>query len=208
MIIATRVVLLSRSVHRAVAVAVVLWVVAAATGRRSLEIDLSARWPPAKLPVVELCVVLGATLLALVMRPRFWEWDRTSGARRPRVVAAASAVMGIVLPVLCVPAVVPWLPVNTPWMWVLANAVILSSVVHLLAPLSTALVGGGVVLLSWLGLGVVMNVAPGVWVPLSSYQDPEGHWALAAVLSVAAVTIHMRTCGRTAWAQRRHSKEQ
>lgn len=208
MSVATRLGLLSRSAHHAVAATVVLWGVAAATGRRSLEIDLSARWPPTKLPVVELYVILGATMLALVTRPRFWEWDRISGGRRPRVVAAVAAATGIGLPALCVPAVVPWLPAGTSWTWVLANAVGMSAAVLLLAPLLTALAGGGIVLLSWLGFGVVMNVAPGVWVPLSSYREPEGNWVLATALALAAVTIHARTCGRSAWAHRRVSQDQ
>jgi hypothetical protein len=82
---------------------------------------------------------------------------------------AAIAAAGIGLSALCVPAVVPWLPAGTSWSWVLANAVTLSASVYLLAPLLTPLAGGGIVLLCWLGFGVVTNVAPGVWSPLSSY---------------------------------------
>lgn len=205
---AIRVALVSRAAHHAAIVTVALWVIAAATGRRSLEIALSARWPPTKLPVVELCAILGATLLALVTRPRFWEWDRTSGGRRSRMVAAVAATAGIVLPALCVPAVVPWLPAGTSWTWVLANAVPVSAAVQLLAPLLTPLAGGGIVLVCWLGLGVVTNLAPGAWSPLNSYQQPENNWVLTVVLMLAAVTVHARTCGRTTWAHRQTGKEQ
>lgn len=208
MITAIRVALVSRAAHHAAIVTVALWVIAAATGRRSLEIDLSARWPPTKLPVVELCAILGATLLALVTRPQFWEWDRTSGGRRPRMVAAVAAMAGIVLPALCVPAVVPWLPADTSWTWVLANAVTLSAAVQLLAPLLTPLIGGGIVLVCWLGFGVAANLAPGAWSPMNSYQEPESNLVLTVVLMLTAVTVHARTCGRTTWAHRQTGKEQ
>lgn len=212
MISVVRVALLSRSAHWVALTALVMWVVAAVTGRRSVEIDLSAYGPATKLPIVELCAILGATVLAILTRPQFWEWDRIGssaiGSRRPRVVAFVAAAAGIVLPALCVPAVVPWLPADTPWAWVLSNALIMSATVQLLAPLLTPLAAGTIAMLSWLTFGLITNLAPGAWVPLSSYQDTDGNWILVTALITAALAVHTRTCGRTAWAYRRFAKEQ
>lgn len=208
MIYIARVVLHSRAAHWVVLTMLVMGAVAAATGRRSLEIDLSAQFPPTKMPVVELCTVLSATLLAILIRPRFWEWDRlAAGGRRSRAVAAAAALAGIVLPALCVPAVVPWLPPATPWGWVLANALLLSTTVQLLTPLLTPLAAGALAVLSWLGYGLTMNLAPDVWLPIATYRDPTSNWVIVAVLIVAAIVLHTRTCGRIAWAHRQFGKE-
>jgi hypothetical protein len=195
MIYIARVVLHSRSAHWVVLTMLVMGAVAAATGRRSLEIDLSAQFPPTKMPVVELCTVLSATLLAILMRPRFWEWDRLAAG-------------GIVLPALCVPAVVPWLPAGTPWGWVLANALLLSTTVQLLTPLLNPLAAGTLTVLSWLSYGLTMNLAPHVWLPIATYRNPDGNWTVVGVLVIAAIVLHTRTCGRTAWAHRQFAKEQ
>lgn len=208
MIYIARVVLHSRATHWVALTMLVMWAVAAATGRRSLEIDLAARFPPTKMPVVELCAILSATVLAILMRPRLWEWDRlAAGGRRSRAVAAGAGFAGIVLPALCVPAVVPWLPPATPWSWVLANALLLSSTVQLLAPLLSPLAAGGLAVLSWLGYGLTMNLAPHVWLPISTYRDPDGNWTVVAVVVIATIVLHTRTCGRTAWAHRQFGKE-
>lgn len=212
MISNTRVILRSRAAHWVAVTTLLMWAVAAVTGRRSLEIDLSARFPPTKLPVVELCTVLSATLLAILMRPRLWEWERiAAGGHRPiraRTVAAVAAVTGIVLPALCVPAVVPWLPAATPWGWVLANALIMSATVQLLTPLLSPLTAGGLAVLAWLSYGLVLNLAPQVWLPVSTFRDPDGNWMLVTVLIIAATVFHARTCGRTARAHRIFGKDQ
>jgi hypothetical protein len=212
MISNARVILRSRAARWVAVTTLLMWAVAAVTGRRSLEIDLSARFPPTKLPVVELCTILSATLLAILTRPRLWEWDRiAAGGHRPiraPVVAAVTAVAGIVLPALCVPAVVPWLPAVTPWGWVLANALIMSATVQLLTPLLSPLAAGGLAVLAWLSYGLVLNLAPQVWLPVSTFRDPDGNWMLVIVLIIAAIVVHARTCGRTAWAHRIFGKDQ
>lgn len=199
----------SRAAGGVMVAAVAMWAVAAAIGRRSLEIDLSAVNPPTKMPVVEAIACLGATVVAILTRPRFWEFDRVAICpSRPRAVAGASAVIGIVVPALCVPAVVPWLPTGSSWSWVAANAVIVSAAVQLIAPLLSPLTAGAITLVGWLGSGLVMNLAPQVWVPLSDYRDPVGSWGLAVVLGAAAVALHVSTCGRTGWAHHRFAMDQ
>lgn len=212
MIAVARVVLHSRAAHWVAVTTLVMWAVAAVTGRRSLEVDLSARFPPTKLPVVELCTILAATLLAILMRPRLWEWDRIAAGghrpTRPRAVAAVAASAGIALPALCVPAAVPWLPAETPWGWVMANALIMSATVQLLTPLLSPLAAGGLAVVAWLSYGLVLNLAPQIWLPVSTYREPNGNWAVVTVLVIAAIVLHARTCGRIPWAHRVFAKEQ
>jgi hypothetical protein len=51
----------------------------------------------------------------------------------------------------------------------------------------------------------VLAVVP--WLPVAYYRDRDGRWIPAALLVVAAVTVHTTTCGTTAWAHRRFHKE-
>lgn len=192
----------SRSGGWALLAALGMWIVAVAIGRRVVEIDLSAVFPPTKLVVVEVCVIVTATLLAIVTRPRFWEWDRVARGPRARVVAGVVAASVVGLSGSCVPVVVPWLPARTAWMWVLANGVVLGSVVVLLAAFLTPLLAGVVTAVLWFGTGLTANLAPWVWVPLAYYREQNPHWVVAGVLVVVAVGVHAGTCGMTAWARR------
>lgn len=203
----TRVLLLSRSGHWVLLAAVAMWVLAAVIGRRAIEIDLSAAFPSTKLVVVELCVVVTATVIAILTRPRFWEWDRIARGARPRAVAGSVAAAVIVLSALCVPAVVPWLPAGASWAWVLANALVLSATVLLLSALLDPLLAGAATVALWFGAAVATNLAPGVWLPLASYHDQNGRWAIAVVLVVVAVAVHAGTCGTTTWAHRQFDRE-
>lgn len=198
----TRVLLRSRSAQWVLLTTVAMWVLAAIIGRRAIEIDLSPTFPPTKLVVVEVCVVTTATVLVILMRPRFWEWDRIARGARSRVMAGVVAVAAIVLSASCVPAVVPWLPADASWTWVLANALVLSATVTVLAPLINPLLAGVVTAVLWFGGAVTRNLAPEVWLPLADYRDQDGHWAVAAALVVVAVTVNAGTCGLTTWAHR------
>jgi hypothetical protein len=201
-----RVVLLSRTGQWALIAAAGMWLAAIAIGRAALEVDLSPTFPPTKVVVVEMCVVVAATLLGIVTRPRFWEWDRVARGHRAKVLAGVVAATVIGCAVLCVPALVPWLPDGTPWGWVFANALVLAAFVVLLTPFLSALVAGGVTLALWFAAAVVANLAPAVWLPLAYYRGHDPSWAVAAALVVAAVAVHVRTCGMTAWAHRQFER--
>ncbi|MGH3878999.1 MAG: hypothetical protein ACRDSK_18370 [Actinophytocola sp.] len=203
----TRVLLASRSAQWVLLAAVAMWALAVAIGRRALEIDLSATFPPTKPAVVELCGVVTATLLAILTRPRFWEWDRIARGARPRAVAAAVAASVIGLSALCVPAVVPWLPAGASWTWVLANVLALGATVLLLTPLCNPLLAGAVTVVAWFAAAVTANLAPGVWLPLADYGVQSGRWAVAGALVVTAVLVHAGTCGKTSWAHRQFDAE-
>jgi hypothetical protein len=201
-----RLVLLSRSGQWGLLAAVGMWVVAVGIGRAALEIDLSSTFPPTKIVIVELCAIVSATLLAIVTRPRFWEWDRVAREARARVLAGVVAASVIGLAALSVLVVVPWLPANATWGWVFANAFVLSAFVVLLAPFVSALFAGGVTLVLWFGCAVTTNLAPVVWLPLAYYRGQEPSWGVAIGLVVVAVAVHAWTCGMSAWAHRQFER--
>jgi hypothetical protein len=183
-----------------------MWVVAVGIGRAALEIDLSPTFPPTKIVIVELCAIVSATLLAIVTRPRFWEWDRVAREARARVLAGVVAASVIGLAALSVLVVVPWLPANATWGWVFANAFVLSAFVVLLTPFVSALFAGGVTLVLWFGSAVTANLAPAVWLPLAYYRGQEPSWGVAVGLVVVAEAAHAWTCGMSAWAHRQFER--
>ena len=201
------VLLRSRSAHWVLLTTVAMCALAAVTGRYAMEIDLSARFPPTKTVLVELCVIVTATLLSLLTRPQFWEWDRIANGARPRAVAGMVAATTIVLSTLCVPAVVPWLPDGASWTWVLANSLVLSATVQLVTALLNPLFAGAVTLMLWLCGAITANLAPHVWLPLAYYRDQSGRWLVAAIVVAVTITVHIGTCGTTAWAHRQFAKE-
>ena len=201
-----RVVLLSRSGQWGLVAALGMWVVAVGIGRATFEMDLSPTFPPTKMVVVELCAIVAATLLAIVTRPRFWEWDRVARGARARVLAGVVAACAIGFAALCVLVVVPWLPANAPWGWVFANAFVLTAFVVLLAPFVSALFAGGITLVLWFGAAVTANLAPAVWLPLAYYRGQGPSWGVAFGLVVAAVGVHVWTCGMSGWAHRQFER--
>ncbi|SDY88996.1 hypothetical protein SAMN05421504_107330 [Amycolatopsis xylanica] len=202
-----RILLRSRSGVAALVIVVALWGLSAAIGRWTIIVDLNRTGLDNRMPAAELCAIVGATLLAMLTRPRFWSWDRV-GTWRARVVAGVVAAAGIGLPAVCVPVVVPGLPDGTPWLWVLANALVLGALVQLVSPLLSPLAAGVFVLVMWFVCGVVNNVTPGIWLPIAGYREADGRWIAAGVLGVAAIVVHVRTCGITSWAYRRYDKEE
>lgn len=201
-----RVLLLSRAGQWALLAAVGMWVVAVGIGRAAFEIDLSPIFPPTKVVVGEVCVIATATLLAIVTRPRFWEWDRVARRARARVLTGVVAAAVIGGAVLCVPVLVPWLPPDTAWGWVFANALVLGAFVVLLAPFVSALFAGGITLVLWFCAAIVANLAPTVWLPLAYYRGQGPSWGVAIGLAACAVAVHVRTYGMTAWAHRQFER--
>jgi hypothetical protein len=195
----TRIILLSRNVHWAVLAAMLAAALRVVIGRHVIKIDMSPMHPN-RLPLAELCVILSATVIAVLMRPRFWEWDRSSAMnRRARVIATASAAAGIALPLACVFVVVPGLPSGTPWAWVLTNSLTLAAAIQLLACFIGPLPAGLSTLVLWLLFGLLHNIKPefAPVIPTSGYTEAAPHWAVAVATTVLALLAHTWTLGNT-----------
>jgi len=202
----TRVVVLSRSGQWGLVAAVGMWAIAVGIGPATLAMDLSPTFPPTKMVMVELCAIVAATLLAIVTRPQFWEWDRVARGARARVLAGVVAACVIGSAAVCALVMVPRLPANTTWGWVFANAFVVSAFVVLLAPFVSALFAGGLTLVLWFGCAVTANLAPALWLPIAYYRGHEPSWGVAFGLVVVAVGVHFWTCGMTAWAHRQFER--
>ncbi|MGH3466537.1 MAG: hypothetical protein ACRDQF_02245 [Thermocrispum sp.] len=201
-------VLLSRRVPALVGALAVLAVLGALLARNTIVIDLRRDGNDARLPFTELCAIVGATVAALAMRPRFWEWDRV-GTARASVVSATCAAAGIVLPsliVLSAGVVVPGELV----LGSLVNAGFLCGLIFLLTPLLGSLAAGSLGIVMWFGVGVLNNVEPAsvAYTPILAYSQqmpaswPGDRWYYALTVGVLAVAVHAHTRGSTPFAQR------
>ncbi|MCE7010270.1 hypothetical protein LWC34_46820 [Kibdelosporangium philippinense] len=192
-----RVLLLSRGIPLVILAAALIAGVSAVIGSHVIDIEFSPV-NPNRIPVAELCAIVSATITAVLMRPRFWEWDRGSIGMRARVIAVVSSAVGITLPMACVLVLVPGLPDFVPWVWVLTNAFVLVAVVQVLAPFIGALSAGVTAVLLWLSFGLLHNVKPDLaWLlPTSSYAERTPDWLAAGILIVLALLVHARTLGR------------
>ncbi|EID54993.1 hypothetical protein [Saccharomonospora xinjiangensis] len=199
-----RIILHTRAASWGLAAALASAGLSALIGTAMLRIDIAGTRPE-RLPLVELCALLSATMLATITRPRLWKWDRVAAGWRGRGVAGAVAAAGITLPTACLFAVLPRLPDGTPWTWVWANTVTLAAVVYLAVPFTGALWAGVVALATWVGCGVVHHLYPAAtpYLPTSGYLEARPHWGHAAVLALAAVAAHLATVGATAYRRAR-----
>ncbi|WP_019819515.1 hypothetical protein [Saccharomonospora saliphila] len=189
---------------------------------RVLDIGLNPNDPAVSLPVVEACGIVCAILAAISLRPRLWEWDHTAGGPRTAVPAATAAAGGIATAPLVVvistasfdlpPSAEAYDVTTVPELFAFSalNAAFVAALVFATTPfVGPALAGAGGVFL-WIGTAVVSNLVPASrhYTPITGLRFPlPGTWPyspLAAVLVVAtlAVTVHARTRGSTAFAQR------
>lgn len=206
-------VLQARQAPAVLLVTLVLAVLAWFFGRLAIPIKFAAGSVPHRVPLAELIALVCAILIGFLTRPRLWHWERLGGARI-RLMAAVTAVVGIILPLAPLLASVSTLPTGVRWAWLVANVLILAAAVQIVAPLLGPLLGGGVVLLLYFGYAVLDTTLPGLepYLPLTAYSglvlpppgmelpEPPAHWMLAVVLGILAIAINTATRGATHWA--------
>lgn len=202
-------VLVSRRVGQALVLVVMASAASAAFKNNAIRIDLHAVNRAHFLGVVEVAAIATATVAASLLRPRFWHWDRLGGMRT-RLIASAMAVFGVVVAVL--PVVVAGLlaPSHAVWVWSVANALILGSLVITLSALSPPTLAGGLVIAVYFGQGIVYNLETSArtYLPLTGYPGTDGgHWVLAGVSVAVAVAAHGATHGSSSWLHRQGGNE-
>lgn len=175
-----------------------------ALGKHAIPVELSYVHPRIKLPYPELCAVVMAAVGAVLLRPRFWEWDRT-GTIRASAVSAVCAAVGIAVPTLVVAAGTLDLPAGTPWASTVSNVLVYAALTYLLAPLIGPGPAGGVVVILYFVVAAVKNLEPRLSsvLPVTANPDTDTHWVAVVVIAVLAVTFHWTTRGATAWTRRR-----
>lgn len=217
-----RILLRYRRAHLVLTALVVCSVLGLLQSGRVVDIDLHPNELPIKLPMVEACGIVCAVLAVIALRPRLWEWERPTGGLRTAVPAAAAALGGIATAPLVVtistatlelhPSVVKYdvTTVGELLTFSALNATFVAALVFTLAPLLGPAFAGATGLLVWLGTAVLNNLVPASrdYTPISGFRLPYPeywpHYPLAAVLvlTALAVTVHARTRGSTAFAQR------
>jgi hypothetical protein len=193
-------------VYRAGPVLVVIAVMSGLSwlfGLTAINVDLSILDPPTKIPGVELVALVTAMVVAALVRPRFWDWERLGGSRT-RLVAGGVAAIGIALPLVPVFVGVIRLPSDAAWAWLVPNALILAGVMFGLSALISPALAGGVVILGYFAITVATAVDRSMtaYSPLVFYPGPGGNWPIAAAVVTAAVLGYGYTHGSTSWARR------
>lgn len=199
--------LLSRRAGAYAVMIAALALLSLALGRTGVLINLEIRRPDVRLPFSEICALLAGGSGAVLLRPRFWEWDRV-GTSRAAAVAGGCAVVGILVPVLVVAVGAARLPDDFAVAWRLSNAVVLGAVTFLAAPFVGSAVAAALVVLLYFVHGLVNNLWLDLgFVPITRFPETGTHWLAALVLTAAAAAVHYRTRGATAWAQRTFSRD-
>jgi hypothetical protein len=203
-----RALLVSRRARAYAAVIAALALLSLVLGRTGVLINLEIRRPDVRLPFSEICAVLAGACGAVLLRPRFWEWDRV-GTSRAAVVASACAVVGILTPVLVVAVGATRLPDDFAVAWRLSNAVVLCAVTFLAAPFLGSAVASALVVLLYFVHGLVNNLWLDLgFVPITRFPETGTHWLAALALTAGAAAVHYRTRGASAWAQRTFSRDE
>jgi hypothetical protein len=203
-----RIILTSRSIHLFLGLLTGLAALSFALGGNALVIELTSIHPKNRLPYPELCAVLGGVLGAMVLRPRFWEWDRL-GARRVAVLSGLCAAVGMSAPLLLVVIGASRLDAGVPWSWAAANALVFCALAFGLAPFIGVGPAGGATIVLYFAVGVLNHLVPAAHnvLPVVAYPGPSGRWWVAGTLALAAVGAHIYTRGATGWAHRVFSRD-
>lgn len=201
----------------ALLVSLLALVVAHLGATTAIVIDFAGRPDQAqRVPYVEIVAVVTSIATAWLLRPRFWEWERLGGGR-VRGHAAATALAGMLLPLLPASAGILRLPAEArPWL-VLPSVLLFSALTFVAAALLGVIGGGLFSLAALMGGAVVLNLQPGAALLLPvSYAGGQGHhapgmpywWLGAPLMVVAAMAVHAATTGATAWSRRLFRNEE
>lgn len=168
-----------------------------------IEFDYDKTGAARYLPFIELFPVLGACLVAALLRPRFHEWDRL-GTWRPRVGVAATVLVGAALPVIPVLLGALRLPPQATWGYAPPNVVIVAAVAFALCALVGPAVGASLTALLFVGVCLLQDAAPAAvaFVPLAAPPATQGHWAAAIGATAVAVVVQVTTGGASGLARR------
>lgn len=196
-----------------VGVMLMLTLLALWQGKSAVLFNFTLLRPPVRLPYSEICALVAAAVGAIMLRSRFWQWERTAGPRA-KGVAVAAAAAGCVAPMLVVAVSLLAIP-ETYWAsWRLCNALILSSSVFLLAPLLSPAVAGALVILLYFAHGILVNIWSDLaWIPLTRFPESDfaavsPHWIVATLLLLAALTVNGGTNALSVRAQRTFDRDE
>ncbi|WP_199430870.1 hypothetical protein [Qaidamihabitans albus] len=190
-----------------------LWVLATLVSllfaRRAIPVDY-ARFDEARdIPIIEFVPIVIACIVAGLLRPRMYEWERLA-IRRVGLLCGMLTFTTTAIAVLPVLLATTRLPDRVPWEFVPANVVTITAVAFALASLLGATTGAVLTLLVFLGACLVQNLAPAaaqVIIPLGRIEAPDPHWLAAGTACLLSVVITAYTRGASAWSRSRIKNE-
>ncbi|GEM_PF-6669109 len=151
---------------------------------------------------------------AILLRPRFWEWEREPNSRA-KIVAGCFAAVACLAPVLVVACqhlyLIGTVPASSRVDFdpgpLYSNAMVIGGLTLLLAAFIGPALGSVITFVGYLGLLVVRSwLADVAFIPI--YDDRgQSHFPQATVIVLLAIAAHAWFRGSTAWAWRLFQRE-
>lgn len=175
--------------------------------RGGIALSLDFARPKIVLPYSEVLSIIAAYGGALLMGPRFWEWDMT-GTSRAQVLSAVSSGLACVGPLVVIVGVDLAVPAEYATAWRYSNALVLASLVMILSPLISPSFAFAVVLAGYIGLGLVRGLWGDLaWVPITADPSERTDFVVGVVLTAGAVAVNAWLRGSSRWAWRLFLRE-
>lgn len=193
-------IIIARRVIPALGVIGVMTLLGLLVNRVGLPIRIVSSGLTHKIPLVELVSLVCVILVVYLTRPQLWDWERL-GFPRTKLISAGIAGLAIFGAIPPVAVVIPLLPQDRSWSWLIANALIVAGTAVLIAVLCGPLAGCFITFSLYLAVAITDNVVDGArpYLPLTSYPDSVAHWVPAAILPLSAVVGYALTHGRSPW---------
>lgn len=177
--------------------------------RRAIPVDYARFNESRDIPVIEFVPIVTACIVAGLLRPRMYEWERLA-IRRVGLLCGMLTLATTALAVLPVLVGATRLPDRVPWEFVPANVVTITAVAFALTALLGANTGAVLTLGVFLGACLVQNLAPAaaqVIIPLGRIEAPDPHWLAAGAACLLSVVVSAFTRGASAWSRNRIKNE-
>jgi hypothetical protein len=200
---------LSRSPIKLLGVITLLSIMTWLTARAGITLDFEFPNKLRQVPFLELVPVLGGCLIAALLRPRFYEWERL-GERRSIVASTATVLIGIAVPVIPVLVGVLRLPREATWTYIPANVVLVTAIAFTLSALVGPAIGPPLAALAFVATCLLQNLEPALAgaIPLAKPPESEGPWIAAITATLIALAVHIHTAGASTLARRLNQNEE
>src|SRR5699024_3676852 len=172
--------------------------------RRAIPVDYAHFNPPRDIPVIEFVPIVTGCLVAGLLRPRMYEWERLA-IRPPSVLCGLLTLASIAFATVPVYLAALRLPARVPWQFIPANVAAVTALAFILTALLGAVTGGLSTLVLFLASCLAQNLIPGIagHIPLGNLTHPEPHWLATGLICLASALIIGITRGASAYSRTR-----
>ena len=179
-------------------------VVSVVFARRAIPVDFARFHAPRDIPIIEFAPIVAGCIVAGLLRPRLYEWERVA-IRPVGLLCGLLTVAMTALSTLPVLLGASRLPEQVPWEFVLANVVTVTALAFAMTALLGATTGGILTLSLYIAACIAQNLWPRLaqTFPLGRIEDPDPHWTAALVVCLVAAGCTAYTRGASTWSHRR-----